>query len=63
MEELAAFYAIKKAVERCRPELVGSIQGRQEIEGMTREIIASIREAGLYFVNQFEKDQVRTRRY
>jgi len=62
MQELAAFYAIKKAVERCRPELAESIQGRKELERMTTEIIASIREAGLYFVNQFEKDQVRARR-
>jgi hypothetical protein len=47
VNENLAFYAIKRAIERSRPELVESIQGRQELERMTHEISAALKEAGL----------------
>ena len=60
MHDKLAFYAIRKAVERCHPELAKSTQGHQELERMTVEIVTSLRESGLYFVNKFEMTQIRS---
>ena len=56
MNENLSFYAIKRAVERSRPELVESIKGRQEVERMTLEILAAIEEAGLCLIHAREKE-------
>jgi hypothetical protein len=62
VDEMATFYAIKQAVERSRPELVESIQGRQEIERMNREIAAALKEAGLRLTTISEGERFTARR-
>ena len=55
-DDKGAFYAIKCAIARARPDLVESIQGREEIERMTLEIAAAIKEAGLRLVKTNEAE-------
>jgi len=57
MHEKSAFYAIKSAVERSHPDMVDSIQGRQEIERVAREIMASIKQAGLRLVRSGNEER------
>jgi hypothetical protein len=49
---MATSCAIKHAVERSRPELAESIQRREEIERMTREIATALEETGLQLVKR-----------
>jgi hypothetical protein len=51
---------MKNAIEHARPELVKSIQGRQELDRMTLEIMTALRQAGLHVVTARQKEPCKT---
>ena len=56
MNDKVAFYVIRNAIERARPELIETIQGRQELDRMTLEIMTALKEAGLHVVTPDQKE-------
>jgi hypothetical protein len=52
VNENTAFEVVRDAIKRARPELAESIQGREELDKMTLEIMTAINEAGLQVTTQ-----------